>query len=96
MRTFQIRVMNHSSYPISVIGSNIGPRSDATEDLPIEVPATGSKTIRIHAAFVGSAGRFQDSFSLYTDDYEHAPVVGWFNGRVLTDKSLRTNSNSEQ
>jgi Protein of unknown function (DUF1573) len=86
-RTFTIHLANHGERPVRIVGGTTTCACIATNDLPITVPPGASKAMEVQVTFRGVIGRFQHSFTLYTDDEQHSVVRARFAGRVAEPAS---------
>jgi hypothetical protein len=82
-RQFTIQLTNYADQPVQFLGGTANCSCIATTDLPITVPARESRSIRIDATFRGGTGRFQHTFTLYTDNAKQPVVIARFAGRVV-------------
>ncbi len=83
VRLFPVRVRNHTSRSICVIGGRVGCRCITTDELPVTVPPKAVCSFRCEFEFRGAAGKFQHSFVLLTDDENQPEVISRIGGRVV-------------
>jgi hypothetical protein len=86
-REFTIRLTNYTARPVRVLGGTTTCSCIATQDLPVEIAPNQSQELKVRIRFVGSPGRFQHRFALYTDSPETPWVVARFRGRVTVSKT---------
>lgn len=81
-KAFEVRLLNYSMKPVRIIGGSSSCSCTVIDELPLTVPSGGETTVSIRARFVGTPGRFQHKYVLYTDSHEESSIVGQFFGFV--------------
>jgi hypothetical protein len=85
---FRVQLTNHNNHPIHVVGGTTTCSCITTLDLPLQLPEKSTGSINVALKFVGSPGRFQRSFVLYTDDERQPIAVARFSGRVIAPMTV--------
>lgn len=78
-RKFEIKLINHSDSEITVAGGTTTCACIASSDLPVVIPARGTRTISVSIKYTGSQGAFSHQFALYSNSEErltHARFTG--------------------
>lgn len=89
-RKFTVRIHNHTSRPVKIVGGTAGCSCVATDDLPVLIPPGSSATVTVRARFKGTTGMFQYEFYFYTDEERQKRVPARFKGQIIAT------SNSEK
>ncbi len=82
-REFEIRVTNHSAYPVRIVGGPTKCPCAIADELPVTVPAGGTITLPMRAKFTGTVGIFRHEVLLYTDNPEQSAATARIMGTVV-------------
>jgi len=82
-RAFRLQIINFSDQPVRILGGSKNCSVQATETVPVDIPADGSAELTVLGRFTGPPGRFQQQFVLYTDLRQQPVIYARFAGRVV-------------
>ena len=80
---YQVSLTNHTSRPVSVVGSSANCSCAIDANLPFVLPPHASRTVPVAVRFAGSPGRFQQSFTLYLNRADQTSLPVRFHGSVV-------------
>jgi hypothetical protein len=81
-RTARIKVRNHRSRPIRIVGGWGDCSCNVVGDLPLVVPARDTRTLDITVTYRSRAGAFRLPFFLYTGEQSQPAAVACVSGYV--------------
>ncbi len=90
-RSFDLQLINYADYPIRIIGGTSNCSCIATRSLPVILLPGETKSLEISIKFVGSQGRFRNSFRLLTDDLIQPVAAVSFSGEVKGESQSASN-----
>ncbi len=82
-RAFRLQILNFSDQPVRILGGSQNCSVQATETMPVSIPAGGSAELTVLGRFTGEPGRFQQQFVWYTDLRQQPVIFARFPGRVV-------------
>jgi hypothetical protein len=82
-QSFSVRLTNCTTKRIQIVGGRPNCGCVPTDDLPIALEPSESRSINVRVSFAGSPGRFARRAILYTDDDAQPIVSPRFTGRVI-------------
>jgi hypothetical protein len=85
-QSFAVRLTNHANKAVQIKGGKKNCGCVPTDDLPVTLGPSESRSINVRMSFGGSPGRFMRRVILYTDDDAQPIVSPRVTGRVIAPK----------